>query len=78
MVFAKGAVFPATKIRSFCNKIDSFCNYKEKKKENIVVGIMFVAEKSDVSCRKIFSLLANGLYLNRGALDGVPFSSIEH
>jgi hypothetical protein len=38
---------------------------------------MFVAEKSDVSCRKLFSLLANGLYLNR-ALDVVPFSSIEH
>jgi hypothetical protein len=55
MAMVKGAVFPATKLRSFCNKIGSFCNNKEKKKRNSVVGIMFVAEKSDVCCRKIFS-----------------------
>jgi hypothetical protein len=28
--------------------IDSFCNNKEKKKENSVVGIMFVAKRVDL------------------------------
>jgi hypothetical protein len=43
-----GGAFSAT-------KIGSFCNYKEKKKRNSVVGIMFVAEKAHFSCKKSFS-----------------------